>query len=169
MAGPLARGRSADHDAGVGRPEHASTYRAIIAAVSKDALQTLDQFIAPGLRDHNGAPSQPGGLEGFRFWARSARQAFPDLTGTVEDLLADGDRVAGRVTWRGSHRGNLMGLPATGRTVELPALHIVRFSGGLAQEWWGAADLLGVLLELGAQVVPPPSPPPGQQGGGAAR
>jgi predicted ester cyclase len=131
------------------------TYRAIIRAVSDDALHTLDQFIAPDLVDHNALASQPEGLEGFKYWARSARGAFPDLTGTVEDLLTDGDKLAGRVTWRGSHRGNLMGVPATGRTVEFPAFHIVRFSEGLAVEWWGTADLLGALVQLGAQVLAP--------------
>ena len=122
-----------------------------MAAISEGALDTLAEFIAPDLLDHNAVASQPDGLEGFLHWARSAREAFPDLTGTVEDLLADGDKVAGRVTWRGSHRGDLMGVPATGRTVEFAAFHIVRFSNGLAVEWWGVADLWSALTQGGAQ------------------
>ncbi len=133
------------------------TYRAIITAVSENALQSLSQYIALDLVDHNALPAQSTGLEGFKSWARSAREAFPDLAGSVEDLLSDGDKIAGRVIWRGSHLGDFMGLPATGRTVEFPAFHVVRFSGGLAVEWWGTADLLGALLELGGQVIPSPS------------
>lgn len=139
------------------RADHSLTYRAIITAVSEDDLQSLDQYLAPDFVDHNAPPTQPAGIEGFKSWARSARGAFPDLHGTVEDLLTDGDQVAGRVTWRGTHLGELMGLPATGGAVEFPAFHIVRFSGGLAAEWWGTADLLGVLITLGGQVLPPPS------------
>lgn len=107
--------------------DDASAYRAIITAVS-EALQTLDQYIAPDFVDHNAIALQPTGLEGFKHWARSARGAFPNIPVTVEDLLVDGDKLAARVTWRGSHLGNLMGVPATGRTVEFPAFHIVRFS-----------------------------------------
>lgn len=141
------------------RADHSATYRAIITAISQDDLQALDQYLAPDLVDHNALPTQPAGLAGFRSWARSARGAFPDLSGTVEDVLSDGDKVAGRVTWRGSHLGDVMGMHATGRTVAFPAFHVVRFSRGLGAEWWGTADLLGVLIELGGQVLPPSSDP----------
>ena len=141
------------------RSDHSATYRAIIAAVSEDDLQILDQFLSPDLVDHNASSREAAGIDGFKSWARSARGAFPDLSGSVEDLVTDGDRVAGRVTWRGRHLGDLVGLPATGKTVEFPAFHIVRFSKGKAVEWWGTADLLGVLIELGGQVRPAPCEP----------
>ena len=147
--------------------DNSSTYRAIIQAVSDDALHTLDTFIAPDLVDHNAQPGQPAGCEGFKYWARSARRAFPDLTGTVEDVLTDGDKVAGRVTWRGRHRGDLMGVAGTGDKVEFPAFHIVRFSKGRAVEWWGTADLLGALVQVGARLVGPSEvgPPVGPRDG----
>jgi len=135
--------------------DNSSTYRAIIKAVSDDALNTLDTLIAPDLVDHNPQPGQPAGCEGFKYWARSARRAFPDLTGTVEDVLTDGDKVAGRVIWHGRHLGDVMGVPGRGDKVEFPAFHIVRFSGNRAVEWWGTADLLGALVQVGARLLGP--------------
>lgn len=136
----------------------AATYRAIIAAVSAGNITGLDQLIGPDLVDHNAVPGQPAGLEGFKYWALSARSAFPDLTGTVEDTLAEDDKVAGRVTYRGTHLGSFVGMPGTGSRVEFSAFHIVRFSAGLAVEWWGTADILGALLQAGATVGPPAGP-----------
>ena len=120
----------------------------------------MDALIAPTFVDHNPVAGQPSGPEGFKYWARSARGAFPDLSGTVEDVLVDGDKVAGRVTWRGTHRGNFVGVPGTGSTVEFSAFHIVRFARGRAMEWWGTADLLGALAQTGARVLPNPDARP---------
>lgn len=135
----------------MGRADHSASYRAIIAAISDDALHTLPELVAADVVDHNPQPGQPEGLAGFTYWARSARGAFSDLSGTVEDLLADGDRVAGRVTWHGTHSGDFLGVPATGSTVRFSAFHLVRFSSGLAAEWWGVADLLTALDQVGAR------------------
>jgi predicted ester cyclase len=82
----------------------------------------------------------------------AARTAFPDLQGTVEDVMAEGDRVAARMTWHGTHRGEFMGEGATGKRVSFSAFHLVRFSQEGAVEWWGTADLLGALQQLGATV-----------------
>ena len=84
-----------------------------------------------------------------------ARSSFPDFAGAVEDVVAEGDRVAGRATWRGTHRGEFMGIPPTGRSVSFSAFHIVRFSEDRAAEWWGTADLLSALQMLGATVSGP--------------
>lgn len=145
----------AREDSTVTMADDVSTYRAIIAAISTGDVDQLDELMAPDLVDHNAAPGQTGGLAGFKFWAASARAAFPDFTGTVEDTLADDSRVAGRVMWRGNHRGHFMGVPGTGVDVEFSAFHVVRFAGGLAVEWWGTPDLLGALVQVGATVTAP--------------
>jgi predicted ester cyclase len=136
------------------KTDNALAYRSIIDAVSVGDLAPLERFIAVDLVDHNPAPGQPAGRAGFEYWARSARDAFPDLAGTVEDTVVNGDKVAARVTWRGCHRGSFVGLPGTGARVEFSAFHIVRFSSGMAVEWWGTADLLGALSQVGGTVVP---------------
>jgi steroid delta-isomerase-like uncharacterized protein len=130
-------------------------YRRIIDAISRGDADALDELMAPDIVDHNPVPDQAPGVEGFKQWMATARDSFPDLSGTVEDVLAEGDRVAARVMWHGTHAGEFLGVPPTGRTVSFPAFHIVRFSGRRAVEWWGTADLLSVIQQLGANVSGP--------------
>jgi steroid delta-isomerase-like uncharacterized protein len=130
------------------------TYTCVIEAVSAGDDTRLDDLICEDLIDHNPGPGQPPGRDGFTYWAASARAAFPDLTGVVEDTVVEGDTVAARVTWRGTHHGEFLGVPATGRTVEFAAFHLVRFRAGRAAEWWGTADLLGAAGQVGATITP---------------
>ena len=130
-------------------------YQRIIDAISRGDAAGLDELIAPDVVDHNPIPDQAPGRDGFKQWMAAARTAFPDMRGTVDDVLAEGDRVAARMTWYGTHRGDFMGVEPTGNRVSFSAFHLVRFSQGRAVEWWGTADLLGALQQLGATVVAP--------------
>ena len=80
--------------------------------------------------------------------------AFPGIHHAIEDQVAEGDSVATRITVRGTHMAELMGIPATGRSVEFGAINVHRFSGGKIAEQWVIADMLGMMQQLG--VVPPP-------------
>ncbi|MEC5150554.1 putative ester cyclase [Cryobacterium psychrotolerans] len=64
--------------------------------------------------------------------------------------MVEGDKISGRITWRGTHVGPFLGLPATGKPVRFSAMHVLRFEDGLATEWWGVPDLFGALTDLGA-------------------
>jgi predicted ester cyclase len=150
-----------DH-AGMNDDDIRRLYTAIIAAIGARDDRLLDRLIADDVIDHNPAPNQPPGLAGFKYWAAMAREAFPDLTGTVEDTLVDSGKVAGRVTWRGTHRGHFVGVAGTGKAVEFAAFHIVRFTDRRAVEWWGTADLLGALIRVGATIVVNPTGPESQ-------
>lgn len=130
-------------------------YRGVFDAVNRGDEAALDDLLTEGVLDHNPVPGQEPGIAGFRHWMRYVRTAFPDAHVTVEDVLSNGDRVAGRVTWRGTHGGPLVGLAATGKRVEFTAIHIVRFENGKAAEWWGVADLLGAMQQIGAQISTP--------------
>jgi predicted ester cyclase len=132
-----------------------ATYAAIIAAVGGGDDAAFDRLLVKDFVDHNPVPGQPPGRAGFAYWAGSARAAFADLHGTVEDSLVDGYKLAGRTTWRGTHTGSFLGVPATGRGIQFAAYHIVRFADGLAAEWWGTGDLLTALSQLGATIRPP--------------
>jgi steroid delta-isomerase-like uncharacterized protein len=143
----------------VSATEDVAAYRAIIDAVSTGRLDLLADLIAEGLEDHNPVPGQPPGRAGFVHWADAARQAFPDLSGTVEDIVAAEGKVAGRVSWRGTHLGPFVGVPGTGRLLQFEAYHIVQFEAGRATQWWGTADLLGALLQTGGGVMPPTTGP----------
>ncbi len=135
--------------------EQVAAYRRLMSAVAADVESTVDELFDAEFVDHNPVPGQAPGPEGFKQWMRAARSAFPDLAATVADVVADSDRVAARVRYRGTHRGDFLAVPATGTTVEFEAFHVVRFRNGKVLEWWGTADLLGVLLQLGARIAPP--------------
>ena len=77
------------------------------------------------------------------------RTAFPDLHFTIEELVAEGDIVAGRLTMSGTHRGPLRGIPPTGRSVQQDHMHFVRFREGKAIEHWGVRDEMGMMRQLG--------------------
>jgi predicted ester cyclase len=132
-------------------------YRRVFDAVNRDDEAALDHLLTADVIDHNPVPGQVPGIPGFKQWLRYVRAAFPDVHVTVEDVLSQGDRVAGRVTWRGTHNGPLVGIAGSGKPVEFTAIHIVRFENGKAAEWWGVADLLGALIQTGAQVTAPTS------------
>jgi len=133
------------------------TYRRIIDAISRGDADGFDELIAPDIVDHNPIPDQAPGSDGMRQWMTAVRTAMPDLRGTVEDVIAEGDRVAARVTWEGTHRGEFLGVPPTGEALSFSAFHYVRFSDAGAAEWWGGADLLRALEQMGATVSAPDS------------
>jgi predicted ester cyclase len=68
--------------------------------------------------------------------------------------VVEGDKIAARVTWHGTHQGDFVGVPGTGTQVAMQSVQILRFTNGMASEWWGTADVSGVLGQLGARVVP---------------
>jgi steroid delta-isomerase-like uncharacterized protein len=134
--------------------DHEFIYRQVIDAISRGDETILDQFLAGGLIDHNPIPGQSPGRAGFKEWMASARLSFPDLHGTVEDVLVADHYVVGRVTWHGTQEGSFAGLPATHKTVAMSVIHILRFEADQIVEWWGVADLLGAVHQLGGKVVP---------------
>jgi steroid delta-isomerase-like uncharacterized protein len=95
-----------------------------------------------------------GGLEGFRRELEAFLQAFPDLQSTLEDLLAEGDKVASRVTMRGTHRGSLFGIPATSKSVTMKANHIFWLEHGRIVQRHGQMDRLELMQQLGMKLVP---------------
>jgi predicted ester cyclase len=80
--------------------------------------------------------------------------AFPDTKMTIEDQLAEGDKVTTRWTATGTHTGELMGIPATGKAVTVTGFDITRYSGGKSVEHWGQFDQMGMMQQLG--VIPTP-------------
>ena len=132
--------------------EQKDAYRGVIAAISAGDLAGLDVFLAQDMVDHNPMPGQAPGIVGFKHWVSAVRSSFPDFRGTVETVLAEENLVAGRVTWHGTQRGSFLGFPPSDRHVDIAAFHIVRLSAGRIVEWWGTADLLGALEQLGAGI-----------------
>lgn len=113
-------------------------------------LATIDELIAVNLISNG----QPIGREGFRQFVTAVRSAFPDIHFTVEDSLAEGDKVAIRYTGRGTHQGAFAGIPATGKPVQFVGIDIFRIANGQMAEEWLMYDQLGLLQQIGAIPTP---------------
>jgi steroid delta-isomerase-like uncharacterized protein len=115
--------------------------------------QFADDFVEreelPGI-----PPTKAGVLQYFRILIA----AFPDFRMDVEDVIASGDKAVARVRLTGTHKGEFLGMPATGKSVAVNLIDIIRFGGdGLAREHWGVADQLSLLQQLGAIPAGPPA------------
>jgi predicted ester cyclase len=126
-------------------------YGRLIAAVEANDPDALAEIVSQDIVDHGAFPGQPPGLAGIALWMQGMHASFSGLSGMVEDTVVEGDKVASRITWRGTHVGPFLGLPATGKPVRLSSMHLLRFENGLATEWWGVPDLYGALTDLGAK------------------
>ena len=109
----------------------------------------LAELTACTCSDHTAPPDQPSGLAGVAPLVVLWHAAFPDLRITVEDLLAEGDRVAVRSTVTGTHRGEFLVVPPTGRRVAVTTMAFYRLVGGQIVERWAVVDTLEVLRQLG--------------------
>ena len=129
-------------------------YEALNELLRTGDATALEQLAAADFVDHNPSPGQGPGLQGVKESFALLRSAFPDAQLSVEDLVAEGDKVAARVTVRGTHRGAFLGLAPTGKAVTQTGIDIVRVAGGKAVERWGSFDELGLLQQLGALPAP---------------
>ena len=121
---------------------------------NKGDMAAADELIASNVVDHDQDPEYVvRGPESFKRIAASVRTTFPDIHFTVEDEVAEGDKVAIRWTMRGTHEGEFMGVPGTGKQVTGAGMHFFRVAGAKIAEIWVNRDELGMMRQLG--VVPP--------------
>jgi steroid delta-isomerase-like uncharacterized protein len=120
-------------------------------------LDLADALVAPDFVNHLGPNPDLRGPESLKAVARPLFEGFPDLHFRVEDVLAEGDRVALRWTMTGTNSGPFRGFPPTGRPVRVPAVVLYRVQDGRLAEFWPLVDLLGLLTQLGRgpQLQPP--------------
>ena len=138
--------------------ENKAIARRMVDAWNRGDLDALDEVVAPDYVFHDPAdPATPRGPEGAKRMARAFRTAFPDLRLTIADEIAEGDKVVQRLTAAGTHRGPLLGVPATGKAVTMSSIEVMRIEGGKIAEHWDEFDMLGLLQQLGA--VPTPAIP----------
>jgi predicted ester cyclase len=116
-------------------------------------LDVVDQLIGPEFIGHEMPPGTPPGPVGFKQFYGWLRSAFPDLRYTVEDVVAEGDRVVVRWTWRCTHKGEFMGIAATGKQATVSGMAIYRVAGGRCAERWVELGLLSLLQQLGAAPI----------------
>ena len=113
----------------------------------------LDELMAPSYARYMSGQAAPLDREGQKQRIAGFHQALPDLHLTIEDLIAEGDRVVFRITVHGTHQGILMGIAPTGKQMSVSAIDIARIVEGKIVEHWGQIDTFGLLHQLGA--LPP--------------
>ena len=120
---------------------------------NKGDLSSIDELIASDYVLHD--PTRPGlrGRAGIKESIVTFRRAFPDLHFTIEDQIAERDRIVTRYTVQGTHLGPLMGIPATGKQGTITGIDIYRITDGQIVEAWSNWDTLGLLQRMG--VIPP--------------
>lgn len=120
-------------------------------AINKGNLEEFHQIFAPGVVDHDPAPDQGKGPEGFIGFFTQFRTAFPDLKVAVDHMVADEDNVAIAYTVTGTQNGPFQGIPATGKKIKARGMQIAKFdTNARIVERWGASDEAGIMQQIGA-------------------
>jgi predicted ester cyclase len=117
--------------------------------------KTIDELVDPDAVIHTPLPIEATGAKLLKEVFGRLLRAYPDLHITVEDLIEEGDKIVSRQTVTGTHQGEYMGLPPSGRPVTYNEIFIVRFAGGRIAETWGIVDVFSQMKQLGA--IPGPS------------
>jgi steroid delta-isomerase-like uncharacterized protein len=112
---------------------------------NKGDWAAVDVYVAPDVVDHNRPPGVSEGIEGFKQFLAMFRTAFPDVEVVIEHMVAEGDRVVAQVTWQGTHLGEFIGIPPTGKRVKVVGVDVVRISGGKCVEFWGNFDEVSIV------------------------
>ena len=141
------------------KEDNEALIRRWIEAFNERDLKAEADLLAPGYMAHVPSPQGPLDLEGLQAWREFTAPfvvAFPDLRLTVEDIMAEGQTVAARVAFRGTHRGQFQGLPPTGKEVNFTSMEFNRVVAGRVEEHWVEIDLLRLMGQLGLVVIPGP-------------
>ena len=117
-------------------------------------IDAIDELCSSDFVNYSAPPGVPSNCEGVKQVTAMFRQAFPDSYFTVEDMVAEGAKVATRKTFHGTHQGEFMGIPPTGQQVSIGLIDIVRIADGQVVEHWSMGDNLGMMQQLG--VIPHP-------------
>jgi steroid delta-isomerase-like uncharacterized protein len=119
------------------------------AGPSKGDLAAADALLHPEFSLHTPLPTPGPGIEAMKNVIVTCRAAFHGLNVTVDDIMADADKVTARFTARGIHMGEFMGLPPTGKTIMMTGIEIFRVKEGKIAELWGEVNLMGLMQQLG--------------------
>ena len=115
----------------------------------KGNLAVVDEILASNFVFHYAPPGVAPDREGYKQTLTMYRTSSPDMHYTVDDMVAEGDKVAIRWAGKGTHRGDLMEIAPTGKKVTITGISIIRITGGKIVEEWTEQDMLGVLQQLG--------------------
>jgi steroid delta-isomerase-like uncharacterized protein len=128
--------------------------RFIEETINQGQIDSVGQFVWEDVTEQVPFPGQGPGLEGLKDVLRGMRAAFPDLYYSVEEQIAEGDKVLTRFEWTGTHQGEFLGVPATGRSVRVWGMVVDRLQAGRIKDTRIIMDAVGLMMQLG--VYPPP-------------
>lgn len=115
----------------------------------------IDEILTADFVEHEELPPDiPPGREGVKVLPEMMHDAFPDFKATIDDLIAERDKVVVHMTWSGTQEGAFMGIPASGKYFTISVIDILRFSEGKIVEHWGVMDSMGMMAQLGATPGP---------------
>jgi predicted ester cyclase len=118
-------------------------------------LEVVDEICGTDIIEHgNPPPGIPQGREGIKAIASAMRKGFPDIKFTIDHQIAEGDFVVSYLTVSGTHKGEIFGMPATGKHATWAEAHFVKLVNGKMTEHWGVQDQLGMLRQLGLAPAP---------------
>lgn len=138
----------------------AIVYRFVEEVQNKHNLDAVNDLFDRNMVDHLGQPGLSA-VEGFKRFYSGLLAAFPDLKCVIHNEVAEGDKVATHKTFHGTHKGEFMGMPPTGKKIAIDVMDIFRIAGGKMVEHWAVQDSAGLMEQLG--VKSPPGHQPGQQ------
>ncbi|MGB9417053.1 MAG: ester cyclase [Acidobacteriaceae bacterium] len=136
------------------KEQNAQALAKFAEAANTGTYELFDEAVAPDCVDHDPAPGQGPGPQGYRAFFTEMRTAFPDLKAELAALVADDESIAFAYTLSGTHKGPLMGIPATGKTISIRGVQFSKFRDGKMVERWGSSDQLGMLQQLGVTAIP---------------
>ena len=126
--------------------EQNKAVRRLEEVFNRGNISLVDELFAPDFVEHEELPPGiPPGREAVKQLTTMFRSAFPDFKATIDDIVAEGDKVVIRQTWSGTHKGEFMGVPPTGKSVSFGVIDIVRIAGGKLVEHWGQMDMMGMM------------------------
>ena len=133
----------------------AAAMRRLYDLINAGEIDEFGELLADDFVEHEEMPGLEPGKDGVKQLFHMYRGAFPDLRMDVQDVLVSGDKAVARVRATGTHEGEFMGMAATGRSVDVQLIDIIRFGDdGLAHEHWGVFDALALMQQLGAVPAP---------------
>jgi steroid delta-isomerase-like uncharacterized protein len=135
--------------------DHSATLAKLYERINAHDIDGFCDLMADDFVEHEATPGLAPTKDGVRQFFTMYMAAFPDLRMDPQDVIASGDKVVARVKCTGTNTGEFMGMPATGKSVDVEAIDIIRFGDdGLAYEHWGVFDAMGMMQQLGA--IPEP-------------
>ena len=130
--------------------DHAHSIRRLFDLINAGDIDDFGRQLADDFVEREDLPGLPPTKAGVIEYFQMMRAAFPDMRMVAEDVIASGNKAVARVRMTGTHQGPFMGMPATGKQIEVSLIDIIRFDDdGLAREHWGVVDQLAMMQQLG--------------------